>query len=987
MSATARFRAQVSDWLMEQTPQERRHLSFFLLAVALYSIHYVAFCWPQPFFIEDSAISFSYGRHLFQGEGLVPFAGGERIEGYSNPLWTALIGFTWWLGAEVWYSSKILGYVFGIMTMWLSYLIGRRVRPGELDAAPLLGPFLLAGSTQFVLWNASGLENPLFNLLLALGIYATIRESEDNRIFPWSALAWLGLCLTRPEGVAYAAVGLVGRVAVTLWATFKPGATQRWRGWVALLLWILLLVLPFAAYQAWRYDYFAWIWPNTYYAKEKTFRPFNWGGGGWPKFREYMLNYGIIFAAPALAMATLGMDRLRRAVGYVLLVGLAILVLWDGKAGIPASFQNPAVRWLGTNWVNIRVWYILGIGLFTGLATMGYRGWEARTMLWATWCTALFFQIFSGGDWMKGFRWFSLATVPQFTLIGVGLYALAELIPKAEKRILGQYPAAVLYAGVGTFALMCANIPHSYDFVLDAETAVRDVHQRVRYMTGVQKKLSLDQVTLLDVDMGAHLWYTDWTILDLAGLVDVPVARHDWQKAFTEDYILAEYRPDFAHVHGAWARSTRVTDQPGFKEDYLEIPGYPTGGRTLHVGNHIRKELVVGKTYGGPPDRWIRFGRALLEEVAPAPEGSAEGLAVPDGGWPAPGTGAPPVPRAGEVVLEGWDIPAPQVAPGGRLYVDTTWTANSVKNFRVHVFLYNEQGEVHSAEVSPAFDWYKAEKWKADEHVYGRWGVPIPEDMPLGRWSVGLVLLSESLGEVIPSQQVADEARYMVGEVQLGTTVEIVSFEEAHRRAADVLDLAVSRAGAGDCEASEEGWRTARRHVLRDVKWHDEREPRWTTAMVHCLVERAAKLTDPEEKAVPLMLAWRLDHNNDRLLAAVTPLGEQLEAIGDARALSGDWEGAFRAFSAAVKVDARRSWARRKAEECRDRRLSLKPKDFTWEKNLFPYEEPPAKKPKLPVRPVGKDKKAKPEAPDAPAGTKPEEAPVPDEPAEEAAGE
>ncbi|HNH50718.1 MAG TPA: hypothetical protein PKY30_27030, partial [Myxococcota bacterium] len=208
--------------------------------------------------------------------------------------------------------------------------------------------------------------------------------------------------------------------------------------------------------------------------------------------------------------------------GYVLLVGLALLVLWDGKAGIPASFQNPALRWLGANWVNMRVWYILGIGLFTGLGTMGYRGWEARTMLWATWCTALFFQIFSGGDWMKGFRWFSLATVPQFTLIGVGLYALAELIPKAEKRILGQYPAAVLYASVGTVALICANIPHSYDFAMDAETAVRDVHQRVRYMTGVQKKLGLDQVTLLDVDMGAHLWYTDWTILDIAGLVDVP---------------------------------------------------------------------------------------------------------------------------------------------------------------------------------------------------------------------------------------------------------------------------------------------------------------------------------------------------------------------------------------------------------------------------------------------------------------------------------
>ena len=108
---------------------------------------------------------------------------------------------------------------------------------------------------------------------------------------------------------------------------------------------------------------------------------------------------------------------------------------------------------------------------------------------------------------------FSLASVPQFILLGVGLYSFAELLPKAEKVIRGLIPLQVVYAVVPTIALMAANIPQSYDFVMDAETAVRDVHQRVRYMTGVQKKLGLDYVKLLDVDMGAHLWYTNWYII------------------------------------------------------------------------------------------------------------------------------------------------------------------------------------------------------------------------------------------------------------------------------------------------------------------------------------------------------------------------------------------------------------------------------------------------------------------------------------------
>ena len=42
-------------------------------------------------YVEDAAISFAYARHLAHGDGLVAFVGGERIEGYSNPLWVLLL--------------------------------------------------------------------------------------------------------------------------------------------------------------------------------------------------------------------------------------------------------------------------------------------------------------------------------------------------------------------------------------------------------------------------------------------------------------------------------------------------------------------------------------------------------------------------------------------------------------------------------------------------------------------------------------------------------------------------------------------------------------------------------------------------------------------------------------------------------------------------------------------------------------------------------
>jgi hypothetical protein len=103
------------------------------------------------------------------------------------------------------------------------------------------------------------------------------------------------------------------------------------------------------------------------------------------------------------------------------------------------------------------------------------------------------------------------------------------------------------------------------------------------------------------------------------------------------------------------------------------------------------------------------------------------------------------------------------------------------------------------------------------------------------------------------------------------------------------------------------------------------------------------------------MLAWRLDWSDPRVLAAATPLGQALEELGDTLAYKEDWEGCFRAFSASVKVDARRSWARRKAEECRDHRLKLKIKEFRWEKQIFPFTEPTPPKTVLPRMPSAKD--------------------------------
>ncbi len=872
---------------MARPAADRTQLFIVVLAVVLYLGHYLVYTWPQPFYIEDSAISFSYARNLVEGEGLVAYPGGERVEGYSNALWTFLVAGLYAIGVPVWTSAKLMGAGFGAATLFFVWALARRARPGAADPLVVAAPILLACSTQFVLWNASGLENSLFNLLLAAGMWALTCEIQDNRRAPWSAVCFALLTMTRPEGLAYASLGVLARVLGTLAR----------RQWLALPLWGLAFGLIYGSYNAWRYEYFGWWYPNTYYAKERVFRPFLWAGGSWKQVKEYFLQYGILYASPLLLAALTGLRSRRRWVGVGLLAGLAVLLLWDGRTGIPTTMAGNWSRVLGRTWNDARVWYLLGGSIVLGLLTLGRRGWEARGMLWGSLCAGVFFCVWAQGDWMRGLRFFSQTSVPLFTLLGVGIGALAAGLPFASYRIAGWLPVKILWAAPMVIALAVPNVNGSWTFANNPETAPRDVHKRVRYMTWVQNRLGLEHVTLLDVDMGAHLWYSGWDIVDIAGLVDVPISHHRrWQKEFIEDYIFDEKRPDFAHVHGAWAKTSKIDQHARWDPEYVEIPGFPSGRRALHVGNHVRRDHLVGSAYVGPAERRVDF--------------------------------------AGGIALEGWELPSPSVAAGGKLYVRTTWRAEALDaGFRVLAFLSDAEGHLHSAEVAPGYDWYRPERWTPADHVYGRWSIGIPESLPEGRYDFGFVVLDQATGEVrahVPDPSAAGAAeggsaapRFMVGEWRAEGVVEIVAPPVALNEANTDNERALSLAVAGKCEDAQEAFRDARRHVARNDRWYLAHVDALEAAVVACLVARAESTPDVLGKTRVLAQARLLDHRAPALVAATEPVAAALVAAADTARLASNWEDAYRGYAAALTIVPTLSHVRRIAEEMRDLRLGI----------------------------------------------------------------
>ena len=881
---------------------EQRHTSALVLMCAGFLLHYVVFA---GFFIEDSAITFSFARNFVEGEGFVTYAGGEPVEGFSNPLWTFILAAFYAVGLDPFIAAKLLGGLFGAITLPFVYGIARRCRPGAEDNVALLPPLFLACSTTYVIWSGAGLENSLFNVLLAAGLYRVLLESEEAERQPISALLFCGLAMTRPEGILYAALagGFRLLLAIRERRVVKP-----------ILYWLIAFWVPFAAYQAWRLNYFGWAWPNTYYAKldgEDRFKPWEFGRRGWAYTANYMRAYFLAYILPLYAIALVGLRDRRRWMVVALTALGAFLLLWDGElAGEwPPGWWTTVERY----WDMGRVLFLLmAVGLLA-IGTLWHPGALPRLMVLAIGVAATFFAVYSGGDWMKQWRWFSMVAVPNFIILGLGVGALMDALPSQRlvrvPKLYRRSPrvrmeavqlkglAGLLVAGV----ILAPNVWNSTFSAPEPETSVKDVRRRVEYMARVQRRIHLDRVTLLDVDMGAHMWFSttdelrnfgvvapSWQIVDMAGLVDVPMSRHLYQADFMEQYVFEERNPTFAHVHGGWARKTRIPRLDLWEEDYFEITGYPTGRTAYHVGNHLRKDLIVRDRYEGPEGRSVTY----------------------DGG----------------VTMEGFELVAPKVSEEGRLYIEVWHRARMRRaSFRILVILDDGAGHTHLAELPAGYDWYRPDEWGRGDHVIGRYDFLLPESLPAGRYDLGFALLDEETGEVIlpVGHTPAENARVIDGAVFFEGEVEIVTTEEAHAEAEADFEAAKRAAGDLRCEEAWELWRSARYHVWRDMPWRGVRRPELDAAIGACYLGRAEEASGEAERIAALAESRLWDRHSAPFKAVAEPLAQTLTERGDELMEEEQWREAYVAYRDALSLDPTLVGSRRSAEEARDNSLGI----------------------------------------------------------------
>jgi len=220
----------------------------------------VGLAWINRFVQDDAFISFRYARHLAEGSGLV-WNIGERVEGYTNFLWTLCLTPAFLFGWDpvlYSYTLSLMAYVCTLgICYWLASWLWRNWKAG------LLCVILLATNFSFSSYATGGLETQ-FGIAWVL---ATVAALAYWQCYPQRMGAGIG------AGVTSACAVMTRMDAVLLLVPFWLGATWRilcmrsCRSQRALSLAIGTAVLPVAGWLVWRHMYYGTWVPNTFLIK------------------------------------------------------------------------------------------------------------------------------------------------------------------------------------------------------------------------------------------------------------------------------------------------------------------------------------------------------------------------------------------------------------------------------------------------------------------------------------------------------------------------------------------------------------------------------------------------------------------------------------------------------------------------------------------------------------------------------------------------
>ncbi len=235
----------------------------FMVIVALALVALILLAWSNRFIQDDAFISFRYADNFARGRGLV-WNEGERVEGYTNFLWTLLISLPLRFGYDPIKFSYALGLACFALSLIFTLALAQTLLRSKAHA--LLSVALLGTNYTFSSYATGGMETQMQACLFAVTVWLLFRCINKS---VWSVGAMLCLSmllalavLTRPDSILLVVVVLP--VAIFFLFNAERNASQK-------IIRVGALIVPFAlivgAWLRWKISYYGDVLPNTYYVK------------------------------------------------------------------------------------------------------------------------------------------------------------------------------------------------------------------------------------------------------------------------------------------------------------------------------------------------------------------------------------------------------------------------------------------------------------------------------------------------------------------------------------------------------------------------------------------------------------------------------------------------------------------------------------------------------------------------------------------------